>query len=154
MSNEDLLNPRYKVIADYPRSEHYENVKVGEVIDAWKPNKVIQRNFTDFYDKFPHLFQKLEWWEERKIEDMPMYLKQTGMVDSHDNTIPDWHIKVKKHFNAGNGEWRDNSIHIFCTEDHKDGWGSGNRSMSYNSFEPSTEEEYLSSIAQLESANK
>jgi len=154
MSKEELLQPRFKVLADYPRNEHYENVEVGDIIEAWHPNKILQDNRTDFYGKYPHLFRKLEWWEERDVEHMPKYLKETGMVDDDDNPIADWYLKVKKHFNAGNGEWRDNSIRIFCTDDHKDGWGFGNRSMNYSGFEPATEEEYLSNLAQLESTNK
>ena len=140
---EKLLQPRYKVIADYPRNKYYENVEVGEIIEAWHPNKILQDNRTGFYGKYPHIFKELEWGEEREIEDMPMYLKQTGMVDGANNPLPDWYVKVKKHFNAGNGEWRDDSIHIFCTEDHKNGWGSGVRSMNYNGFEPATEQDYL-----------
>jgi len=140
---EKLLQPRYKVIADYPRNGHYENVEVGEIIEAWHPNKILQDNRTGFYGKYPHIFKELGWWEDRKVSDMPMYLKQTGMVDGANNPLPDWYVKVKKHFNAGNGEWRDDSIHIFCTEDHKNGWGSGVRSMNYNGFEPATEQDYL-----------
>ena len=141
---EKLLQPRYKVIADYPRNKYYENVEVGEIIEAWHPNKILQDNITGFYGKYPHIFKELEWWEEREIKDMPMYLKQTGMVDDDDNTLPDWCFKVKKHFNAGNGEWRDNSIRIFCTEEHPTkGWSLGNRSFHYSGFIPATEQDYL-----------
>jgi hypothetical protein len=168
MTTERLLLPRYEVIADF-----WDNpFKVGEIIEFEQESdyhdfftgELLGRDWkTDFLPKgnedvtrymynmraftpYPHLFKKLQWWEHRKIEEMPMYLKETGMVDDNDNPIPDWYVKVKKHFNAGNGEWRDNSIHIFCTEDHKDGWNKGNRSMSYSNFEPATEQEYLDYI--------
>jgi hypothetical protein len=84
------------------------------------------------------------------VADMPQYLKETGMIDDDDNPISDWYLKVKKHFNAGNGEWRDNSIRIFCTDDHINGWGFGNKSMSYSYFEPATEAEYLAYTKETE----
>lgn len=69
MSIEDLMKPRYKVIADYPNSCY----RVGVIID-----KYIRPVTADFYDKFPHLFQKLEWYEERSVDDMPEYVKRTS----------------------------------------------------------------------------
>ena len=59
---QELLKPRYKVIADYPDSVFI----VGEIL----------RNPT-YESKYPHLFKKLEWWEDRKPEEMPKYLKHT-----------------------------------------------------------------------------
>jgi hypothetical protein len=29
----------------------------------------------DFYQSYPHLFQKLEWWQERNLEELPKYIK-------------------------------------------------------------------------------
>ena len=28
-----------------------------------------------FYDKYPHLFKKLEWFQERSLNEIPRYLK-------------------------------------------------------------------------------
>lgn len=72
MSIEDLLLPRYKVIADYPGSDYH----VGEILDrdwGWVGNDDI--GFKHRISGYPHLFRKLQWYEERKIEDMPQYVK-------------------------------------------------------------------------------
>ena len=65
MTPEQLLQPRYLVIADYPSS----NNEVGDTIDY--PTK----EMCAFFDKYPHLFRRLEWWEHRKPEDMSRYVK-------------------------------------------------------------------------------
>ena len=64
MTVEELLMPRYKVIADYPGMD--DSYEIGEVL---KPA------YTGIVDAYPHLFRKLNWWEERKVEDMPEYVK-------------------------------------------------------------------------------
>ena len=67
---EMLLKPRYEVIADYPNSV----LKVGSIVEIKgdAPFDVIQ-----YYgcSRYPHLFRKLQWWEKRKPEEMPEYLK-------------------------------------------------------------------------------
>ena len=62
MTNEELLKPRYIVIADYPG----KYVKVG---------RIFKSDIGEYYDRFPAIFRKLEWWEDRKPEDMPKYVK-------------------------------------------------------------------------------
>lgn len=69
MSTEELLKPRYKVIADYPNS-------------TWGVGVVIELHPTDnrhpFYGNlhnYPHLFKPLQWWEEREEKDMPVFVK-------------------------------------------------------------------------------
>jgi hypothetical protein len=131
MTPEELLRPRYKVIAEFPRIEDFEGCEIDNII--------ITLSEDNLYEKYPHLFKKLGWWEDRKEEDMPMYLKRTGMVDDDDSPLPDWYLKVKKHFNYGNGEWRDNSVHIFCIDPSERTYGTG---LFYSEFEPCTEEEY------------
>jgi len=73
MTPEELLMPRYKVIADYPNSLF----KVGETLKEGIVTK--DYIFCDpdgpRWSQFPHLFRKLNWWEERKVEDMPEYVK-------------------------------------------------------------------------------
>lgn len=70
MSIEDLLKDRYKVIADYPDSVYY----VGQVL-----THIENENWNEFIDerasKYPHLFKKLSWWEERDLEDLPEYIR-------------------------------------------------------------------------------
>lgn len=80
MSKEELMRPRYKVIAGYPDS-HYT---IGTILDRnWcryenddeETGKIIWQ-----LSDFPHLFKRLEWWEERPIEDMPIYVKHRSNV--------------------------------------------------------------------------
>lgn len=65
MTVDELNFPRYKVIADYPES-------------MFNVNHIIQINNTEFgnsfFAKYPHLFKKLEWWENREPAEMPEFL--------------------------------------------------------------------------------
>lgn len=72
MTTEELLKPRYKVIADYPGCPF----KVGQVLEKVKvaSGKEFVRGMFHQPEDFPANFKKLEWWEERKPEDMPEYL--------------------------------------------------------------------------------
>lgn len=72
---EQLLRPRYKVIADYPGIEDY----------GWKLHEIISPQYytektVGFCSKYPHLFRKLQWWEERKPEEIPQYVKTSDSV--------------------------------------------------------------------------
>lgn len=76
----DLLAPRFKVVADYPNS----NFDVGEIIE-FKPLRKGNGRWIAFgkysvthpneLNKFPHLFKKLEWYEDRDFKDWPKYVK-------------------------------------------------------------------------------
>lgn len=84
----ELLKPRRKVIAEY----FYSPYKVGDIIiihddrsvhlttttyrDEFGDN-VEQANYFNpkIMDTYPHLFEHLEWWENRKPEEMPEYVK-------------------------------------------------------------------------------
>jgi hypothetical protein len=80
MENNELLKPRFKFIADYPLSHMYLNV--GDVL-TFKNDNGIERYVggkdasmhPDTVNSFPRLFRELQWWEERKIEEMPEYVK-------------------------------------------------------------------------------
>jgi hypothetical protein len=90
MTPEELLKPRYKVIADYPGNVQtvghiYKIIGNEESIQYWCSEK----------DKYPHIFKKMEWWEERNKKDLPEYLKskdeKIGRVDkwkSNNDTTP------------------------------------------------------------------
>lgn len=73
-----LLEPRYKVLADYPGSPF----KVGEILklnDSIHPTYAHFTNgekgiMVDEIDNYPHLFRLLKWWEERDVKDMPEYV--------------------------------------------------------------------------------
>lgn len=75
MTPEELLRPRYKVIADFPQGAF--RFKVGEILEKKGIHftgeaKSINENEIN---KYPHLFHKLEWWEERQEDEMPEYIR-------------------------------------------------------------------------------
>ncbi len=79
MTNEELLKPRWKVIADFPGNSTFriKDVEVG--IPHWCGDGtfyISPHPFDAFCpDNYPAIFKKLGWWEERKVEDIPDYLK-------------------------------------------------------------------------------
>lgn len=77
-SIEDLLKPRYKVIADWPGA----TVKVGDVIsyNEFDVHVVLAGREPYLISDYPHLFKRLEWWEERSEDEMAEYVKTDGIV--------------------------------------------------------------------------
>jgi hypothetical protein len=74
MTPEELLKPRYKVIADYPGNIHPIGHIHGHDINGTQ-NVMKLDEWLAFHDKYPHLFKKLEWWGDREEKDMPLYLR-------------------------------------------------------------------------------
>ena len=78
MTVEELMKPRYKVIADYPKCPFGD---VGRVIELkngkyeWAEYDGMYSENESFFQEYPHLFKPLKWWEDRKPEDMPEYVK-------------------------------------------------------------------------------
>jgi hypothetical protein len=87
MTVEELLIPRFKVIADYPTMDRNGNYMVGDILTDNGKTAVLKQNgdavFVCEWKKYPHLFKKLEWWEERNIEDMPKYILGQNRGDWH-----------------------------------------------------------------------
>ena len=114
---DDLLKPRYKVISDYPGRD----VEIGHVI-----------NDPDYYERrglqlknYPHLFQKLEWYQERDKKDMPHYIKWT-----HPNTKEVDFFKVD--------QWVTNSFGVYKAHIYDPA-----AYLFIKDIQPSTEAEYL-----------
>lgn len=126
MTTEQLLIPRYKVIADYPASPY----KVGEVLIFWEISQGydeskrpitldLQDSGLEFqrmvneeeFKKYPHLFRPLQWWEERRISDLPNYIRITGdvykvdewfnNVGNHPRSVENPNLAIEWHFIAG-----------------------------------------------------
>lgn len=98
MTPEQLLQPRYEVIADYPNSG---KINVGDILIqdlnyplCWLTSKNSLGAFSgtesEWFDRYPHIFRKLQWWQHRAPEEMPEYVK-----------IGDEILKVYQH-NDGN----------------------------------------------------
>lgn len=91
MTVEELLKPRYEVIADYPGNF----VPVGSVIEfdcevVWikkdgeyvSNDKITAGVHSSYYfnnvlkiKSFPHLFCHLAWYEKRDVSELPEYVK-------------------------------------------------------------------------------
>jgi len=117
MTNEELLIPRWKVIADYPGSLY----KVGYIINE-ADNIEGRTFFTTTVHKYPHIFRALAWYEEREEKDMPEYVK-----DMEDGGIV--YKIIKLHTKGGiMAEYPDGS--------GKTCW------LGWDGLEPATKEEY------------
>lgn len=147
MTTEELLIPRYKCIAPvlFNRDELYN---VGDVFTDNGKSPVLNQHGWPVYPiewaKYPHLFEPLPWWKDRKLDELPEFVKQTGYVDSQDNPVPDRVVRVRKHFASNSGDWRNDSYLIFAP-DLKDV-----SSMSYAGWEPATKTDYDNYIRQKE----
>lgn len=83
MTKEELLKPRWKVIANFP----YTYYKVGEIIgDTFRLTceDYIKHNCSEY----PAIFQKLEWYEEKQLEQLPLYIRKTSTGDIY--KVIDW----------------------------------------------------------------
>lgn len=92
MTKEELMKPRYKVVMDYPGSPY----NINEVIE---PSGVNMHQY--LLKQYPDLFKPLEWWEERKVEDMPEYIKRKGCVYK----ISKWDMEKNRVAGYDRGYW-------------------------------------------------
>lgn len=85
LSTEELLKPRYMIMADYPGNR----IKVGSILQSSSNNMIETLVFciadqdwvkSEELDKYPHLFRPMPWYEGRKAEEMPEYLKWGRIV--------------------------------------------------------------------------
>lgn len=77
-TKEELMQPRFKVINKYPLS----CLEVGEVFEfidgvcnrkiaVGMPKKI---NNHAWCEQYPAIFRPMQWYEDRKVEDMPEYV--------------------------------------------------------------------------------
>lgn len=79
---EQLLKPRYIVVADYPNAEMPVGLVVTNLYGAtWGDGKEYQFNESElWFKRFPHLFRKLNWWEHMEESEMPQYVRLKDML--------------------------------------------------------------------------
>jgi hypothetical protein len=102
-SIDELLKPRYKVIADYPQPPFTNDLyNVGNEHIFIEGDLLIQSTVNGALtfrrygrlghmsvgvpccahpEKFPKIFKKLQWWEDRKLHEMPRYVKCIATPD-------------------------------------------------------------------------
>lgn len=123
MTTEELLRPRIKMIAPVPEY----GMEVDTIIEMYgdlmfELSPTYKLNLTGV-KRFPHIYKELHWWEERKPEDMPEYVK------SHDQIF-----KVK--------EWADGGSFYVYVEKRHTGFVKGCTETVVFYPAPATEEEY------------
>lgn len=117
----DLSKTRFKLIADFPGNRRI----LGSILYCHNKPEI------DFYDKYPHLFKKMHWWEERQESEMPMYLKHScPSLETSYHKIEKWDMEILVGFT-------DVKRRECCS---LLGW---NPEYTYK---PATEEEYLNSL--------
>lgn len=124
MTTEELLKPRYKVIADWPDNLfNLGDILIeSDIVEDWvQTDNFLHGLNKSSVDKYPHLFCRLEWWEERKPEDMPKYIK--------------WGDNVGKLGDIFSKNLNGIAIATFPNENGV--------AMHLSEYEPATEEEYL-----------
>jgi hypothetical protein len=152
ISTEDLMKPRWKVIADYPNSPY----KVGDLVQLtdlgttflctttkeWDNANldIVDNNryfHIEYLEKWNHLFQKLEWWMHRQESEMPEYVKCecTDFIKFKKGQI----VRVEKHQSNTYFQW---VAWLFISAD-KQGVDPMMNCVHYKNFSPSTETEYL-----------
>ena len=83
LSTEELLKPRIKFIAPYPNSnKHFTHIgeigiMVGSVNYEFPSGFYISKIYAD---TLTANFEKLQWWENRAIVDMPEYVAATSII--------------------------------------------------------------------------
>jgi hypothetical protein len=135
MTPEELMKPRYKVIADYPLSRFI----IGSIVEGQKGRfdewffEINGKELPFDITQYPHLFKKLEWWEERKLEEMPQYVKEFNSL-----------YKIGEVIKVAEWNMGDEEPNIPCFRDETD-----NSFTWVRGFHPATEEEYNAYITQI-----
>jgi len=93
MTKAELLIPRYLTIGDFPFNTYYP---VGKIISIPTDKYAMSENgypvvYCDFSD-YPNCFKPLQWWEERKIDDLPEYVEDQTSSSMRFYKVDEWTI--------------------------------------------------------------
>ena len=120
------LVPRFKVVQDYPEPKNHPKYDVGDIVGT-NTNEDIE-----YFRKYPNLFEEMNWWDERKEDEMPMYLKHT--VDKQNWT----YHKIEK--------WDMVTLDGFISVEDRQVCSLLTWSKEYT-YQPATEQEYLDALS-------
>lgn len=133
MTPEELLRPRIKCVIRYPDSPF----PVGAILEQDFEEPEIY-NYTDSNRRpwmlenpglYPEVFQPMQWWEDRKVEDYPAFLKtKNGEVRKINQIVTE-----------------ESDDPFYTTEEDELGWY-----FHQDGVIPATEQEYLEYIKQKE----
>jgi hypothetical protein len=97
MTAKELLMPRFEIIADFPNNHYGE---VGTILDrdwAKYPDDDETKKPIWMISDFPHLFRRINWWENRTAEQMPkrvmsLIKNDNGEFDTYN--IEEWDMDI------------------------------------------------------------
>lgn len=136
MTPEELLRPRVIIENKWPNCPYAVGdilIQDGDyywVVDDISWYSKIPKQDVELY---PYLMRPLEWWEERKVEDMPEYIKEASSI-----------YKIGEFIKVAEWEMESDEQDIACFRDEKD-----NHFTWVRAFIPATEAEYLQYVKTL-----
>lgn len=141
MTVEQLMKPRYKVIAIYPGGYDIDTIlyvdEHGELFCKIAGyHSTVVRIMQNEVSKYPFNIKPLQWWEEREEKDMPRNLKE-----KNGNKV----LWVYKHFHCAYANYR----HGEHFADANNFLVDPNFAQNYSFYLPATREEYEAYIATL-----
>lgn len=140
------MKPRYKVIAEYPQGfstiGNFSNpIKTGDILMNILPQQNIVWRKMENGEPTVHTvhnpelyaanFRKMEWWEDRKPEEMPEYVRPTEDAVMEGYSYP---VKIAGYHKVY-PEW------FYCEE-------YPGATMTLENFLPATEQQYINSKPQ------
>lgn len=135
MTPEELLIPRFKCIAPLPFQPEKDMYNVGDIFTDNGKTVVKNQNGDPVYpvvwQEYPHLFKPLQWYEDRRLEEMPVYVKCTATPDQR--IMPGRVLKITEWFASGCGRSGEHVVFPYT-----------------NCFQPVTREEYESYLKEKE----
>ena len=101
MNAKELMTPRFEVIETYPKSKFAKGdilERIPNATNDWynADKSLINADILlEEIEQYPHLFRKLNWWEKRKIEDMPKRLICKAIPnDTEIMEIKEWDMEI------------------------------------------------------------
>lgn len=99
MTAEELMTPRFQVIAEFPRCLFAKGTILLRIKNATNdvyhtnPNSPVGGINMKELLKYPHLFRKMQWWEGRKAEEMPKKVKSLADDKGDIFEIEEWDME-------------------------------------------------------------
>lgn len=116
MNKEDLLKERYKVVADYPGNKFaigdiitYVR-KVAQTYDMWRNQNGVEIMYSSFH-KYPHLFKKLEWYDEIGVQTVSKWIPEALQWAKEALSFASDHINIPESLTEHWGNMYLNSLH-------------------------------------------
>lgn len=142
ISNEyvrDLFIPRYLCLNDFPGNMSFEeggvyqeNKSLGYLLNEGTNGWNDSFSFRFNPERYPVNFKKLEWWEHRKIQEMPIYLRYNGLA------FLNLRGKVIKPYKIVHSSY----MQVYVTEQNWIGNNGSTSSLHIKFFNPASKEEF------------